>query len=230
MRILLVEDDPSLSRNIEAELVAQGFSVEKAFDGLMAVKILRQDTFDCVVLDINLPLKNGYEVARELRQFDQHTPLLMLTAFSNLEDKLDGFEAGTDDYLTKPFFNKELVARIRALLKRKNPPAGGNAKKYQVGELEIREDQKQAYLNGAALNLTPREFQILLLLARAKGNTVSKPEIIKEIWGRQFDANTNTIEVFINLLRNKIDKGKPDKLIKTRIGYGYYLDAPVYET
>ncbi|MCW5924204.1 MAG: response regulator transcription factor [Saprospiraceae bacterium] len=232
MRILLIEDDPTLSQNIKADLSAQGFTVDVAFDGQVAEKMLRQFEYDCIVLDINLPHKNGYQLTREFRSHDVHTPILMLTAFSELQDKLDGFEAGADDYLGKPFYHKELVARIKALLKRKSRPGKGNQqhRRYRVRNLELIEEAKQVLLDGAPLDLTPREYQILLLLLKGRGNVVSKQEFIREIWGRHFEANTNTIEVYINLLRNKIDKTRTDRLIKTRVGFGYYIDEDIHET
>lgn len=232
MRILLIEDDPTLAQNIRAELAAQGMAVDTAYDGQVAEKFLRQSAYDCIVLDINLPHKNGYQLAREFRQRDADTPILMLTAFTALEDKLEGFEAGADDYLGKPFYNKELLARIKALLKRKARPGNGGApsRGFRVRNLELIEDTKQVLLDGEPLDLTPREYQILLLLLKGRGNVVSKQEFIREIWGRHFEANTNTIEVYINLLRNKIDKDRADRLIKTRVGFGYYIDEHIHET
>jgi two-component system, OmpR family, response regulator len=225
MNALIVEDDPLLSKNIKDMLASEGFNMDTAFDGLMAEKMLKKRKYDIVVLDINIPQKNGYEVCKVFRQYDDSTPVLFLTAFDELEDKIQGFECGGDDYLTKPFFMKELLLRIQSLIKRTRQPVNDNAPVLIVEDIVVNQRTKSVKRNNVEIMLTPREYQILLKLVMAKGELVPKQELIKEIWGSAFDANTNTIEVYINFLRNKVDKPFGKQLIKTKIGYGYFLDV-----
>jgi DNA-binding response OmpR family regulator len=225
MNALIVEDDPLLSKNIKDMLVPEGFNMDTAFDGLMAEKMLKKRKYDIVVLDINIPHKNGYEVCKGFRQYDDSTPVLFLTAFDELEDKIQGFESGGDDYLTKPFFMKELLLRIQSLIKRTRQPVNDNAPVLILEDIVVNQRTKSVKRNNVEILLTPREYQILLKLVMAKGELVPKQELIKEIWGSAFDANTNTIEVYINFLRNKVDKPFGKLLIKTKIGYGYFLDV-----
>jgi two-component system, OmpR family, response regulator len=224
MTVLIVEDDPLLNQNIKEMLTSEGYTVELAYDGVMADKMLKKIKVDCVVLDINIPLKNGYEVCKSLRQTDSTTPVLFLTAFDELEDKIQGFESGGDDYLTKPFYMKELLLRIQSLVKRKTQNGPDTNEILVAEDLVVNQRTKSVKRNNVDISVTPREYQILVKLVMAKGELVSKSELIKEIWGSVFDANTNTIEVYINFLRNKVDKPFPKQLIKTKVGFGYYLD------
>lgn len=222
-KILLVEDDFTLAENIKKQLIAEGYEVENIFDGLLAEKVLLRNGFDCVILDVNIPGKNGFELCKMLRQHQIESPVIMLTAFSEVEDKLEGFESGADDYLTKPFFIEELIARIKVLIKRKKLFQNNETKALVIDDLVIDLKKKTATRKEETIRLTAREFQILALLAQAKGNPVSKKEIIQEVWGTNTEVNTNTIEVFINALRNKIDKNASTKLIHTKLGFGYYV-------
>lgn len=225
MKVLLVEDDTTLNQNIKEYLAQEAFDVEVVFDGQIAEKLLKKNPYDCVILDINLPYKNGYELCREFRSYNKSTPVLMLTAFDELEDKVNGYDCGADDYLTKPFYMKELAMRIRALIKRNNHTVpSGNNETITVEDIVINQKTKTVKRNDTEIILTPREYQILLKLALARGELVDKQELVKEIWGGSFDANTNTIEVYINFLRKKIDKPFDKQLIKTKIGYGYFLN------
>lgn len=225
MNILLVEDDSTLNSNIREYLQQEAFEVEVVFDGQLAEKLMKKKRFDCIILDVNLPYKNGYELCREFRTHNQSTPVLMLTAFDELEDKVKGYDCGADDYLTKPFYMKELAMRVHSLIKRNhtgNIP--DNNEVITVEDIVINQRSKTVKRSDTEIVLTPREYQILLKLALAKGQLVDKQELVKEIWGGSFDANTNTIEVYINFLRKKIDKPFEKQLIKTKIGYGYYLN------
>lgn len=222
MTILIVEDDSVLNQNIRESLAAENFLVEQAYDGLIAEKLLRKNTYDCVVLDVNIPGKNGFEVCRDFRIYNTSTPVLFLTAFDEIEDKVKGYDSGADDYLTKPFFQKELLLRIQALTKRSVSAQTSDVLTWH--DMAIHQRIKKVYRNNIELRLTPREYQILLRMVSAQGEVVSKKELIKEIWGSAFDANTNNIEVFINFLRNKVDKPFDKQLIKTKVGFGYYLD------
>ncbi|MES2628795.1 MAG: response regulator transcription factor [Bacteroidota bacterium] len=226
MNILLVEDDPVISRNICDAMQAESYSVEQAYDGAIAERMLRKSEYDCVILDVNIPGKNGFQVCKAFRQFNQHTPVIFLTAFDELEDKVEGFDSGADDYLTKPFFTKELLMRVRSLVNRGKSSRNPNGEEVIVVEdVVVNQKQKTVKRSDTEIVLTPREYQILLKLVSARGALVSKQELIKEIWGSAFDANTNTIEVYINFLRNKFDKPFGKQLIKTKVGYGYYLDV-----
>lgn len=225
MKILLVEDDVTIAQNVKEALNTENYEVDVAFDGLIAEKYLKKEIYDCIILDINLPYKNGYEICKEFRTFNTSTPVLMLTAFDELEDKVQGFECGADDYLVKPFYMKEVLMRIKSLIKRSlNILSGDISEIITVEDLVINQKTKSVKRNQTEIILTPREYQILVKLALAKGELVSKKELIQEIWGGSFDANTNTIEVFINFLRKKVDKPFEKQLIKTKIGYGYYFD------
>ncbi|MEO7988691.1 MAG: response regulator transcription factor [Chryseolinea sp.] len=224
-KILLVEDDPSLSQNINEALVAEQFEVVSALEGLLAEKFLRKNDYACVILDINLPNKNGYELCKDFRKYNTITPVLILTAFDEIEDKVHGYECGADDYLTKPFYMKELVLRIKALMKREHVSINEQQNSSIVsGDIVIYPVTKKVIRQNTEIVLTPREYQILLRLVSAKGELVQKKELIKEIWGASFDVNTNTIEVYINFLRKKIDKPFGKDSIKTKIGFGYYFD------
>lgn len=224
MDILVIEDDPILSANISEALKAEGFQAYAFYDGLLAEKTLRQRSYHCVILDVSLPGKNGFDICKEFRTFDQTTPLLILTAFSELEDKIKGYSAGADDYLSKPFFMRELILRVNSLLKRSGTKTEKN-QKLVIGDLSIDLDKNLVSKQGDEINLTPREFQILKKLAQTPGEIVLKKELIQTIWGTNMDANTNTIEVYINFLRNKIDKPYQSQSIKTKVGYGYYLEV-----
>ena len=204
MKVLLVEDDITLNQNIKDYLIQEQFEAEVVFDGQIAEKILKKNSYDCIILDINLPYKNGYELCKEFRTYNTTTPVLMLTAFDELEDKVNGYDCGADDYLTKPFYMKELAMRVRALAKRNNL-AGSQAttETIIVEDIIINQKTKTVKRSDIEITLTPREYQILLKLALAKGELVDKQELVREIWGGSFDANTNTIEVYINFLRKK---------------------------
>lgn len=225
--ILLVEDDSILSRNISDALLEEQMQVEFAYDGEIAVKLLKKRPFDCVILDINLPGKNGYEICKDFRTYNTQTPVIMLTAFDELEDKIQGYDCGADDYLTKPFYMRELLLRIQSLIKRTEATGKETAEKkiLHADDLVINQQTKKVTRQGQELTLTPREFQILAKLVECKGELVSKHDLVKEIWGNIVDVNTNTIEVYINFLRGKVDKPFGKQNIKTKIGYGYYFDS-----
>ncbi|AEA42108.1 response regulator transcription factor [Fluviicola taffensis] len=225
--ILLVEDDAILSRNISDALLEENMQVEFAYDGNIAEKMLKKTNFDCVILDVNLPGKNGYKICKNFRSYNTQTPVIMLTAFDELEDKIQGYDCGADDYLTKPFYMRELLLRIQSLLKR-SENLGKNEFENNLlvaDDIVINNASKKVTRQGKEVQLTPREFQILLKLVECKGELVSKQDLVKEIWGNIVDANTNTIEVYINFLRGKLDKPFGKQSIKTKIGYGYYFDS-----
>ncbi|HRP53835.1 MAG TPA: response regulator transcription factor [Fluviicola sp.] len=224
--ILVIEDDLTINKNITEALQNEHYQVTCAYDGYIAEKLLRKNTYDCIVLDINIPHKNGYEICRQFRSYNTHTPLIMLTAFDELEDKVQGFESGADDYITKPFYIRELVLRIQTCLKRQESigTSAATSSILKADDIIVNLESKTVTRNNTDITLTPREFQILIKLIEKDGDYVSKQELIQEIWGNIVDANTNTIEVYINFLRNKLDKPFQKNTIKTKVGYGYYID------
>jgi two-component system OmpR family response regulator len=226
MKVLIIEDDPTLNKNINEALVAENLLTESVFDGLLAERLLKKETYDCVIMDINLPGKTGFDLCRFFRIFNTETPVLMLTAFSELEDKVKGFDCGADDYLTKPFYMRELVMRVNSLIKRSKFKKSNPQENELIlaGDLIINPPQKKVFRQGKEIPLTPREYQIILRLCKNQGEIVSKNDLIKEIWGTSFDANTNTVEVYINFLRNKLDRPFGKNSIKTKVGYGYYFE------
>lgn len=222
MKVLIIEDDPILNENIRGALNAENIRTEFVFDGQLAERMLRQNKYDCIVLDINLPGKNGYEICRDFRTFNLSTPVIILTAFDELEDKIHGYDCGADDYLTKPFFMRELILRIHSLIRRSGHRQV-DSKQIIMGDIVIDEAKKNVERSGTKINLTPREYQILSMLGKNMGEIVTKEQLIEEIWGTSVNINTNTIEVYVNFLRNKIDKPFGKNSIRTKVGYGYYI-------
>ena len=220
--ILLVEDEIKVAAFIKKGLEKQGFTVEAAADGREAKQLFEANTYDLAILDVNLPYVSGIELAAYIRSTNTQIPILMLTALGTTADKLNGFDAGVDDYLVKPFDFMELIARLRALLKRAvktNEPANI----LQVADLELDLDQKVARRSGQNIELTAKEYALLEYLMRNRNRVVSKVDIAEQVWDIAFDTGTNFIEVYINYLRKKIDKDAPNKLIHTVVGMGYTL-------
>lgn len=222
-RILLVEDEPKIADTLKLGLTENGYSVELAYDGSIGHKLFLQEQYDLVILDINLPGINGYELCRKIRATDPNVPVIMLTALNALTDKIEGYDAGADDYIVKPFEFKELLLKVRVLLKRtlgQNIPVGNFLK---AGELEMNLDSKEVRREGHPIQLTAKEFQLLEYLLRNKNKVVSRADIALNVWEIDFDTNTNVIDVYINYLRNKVDKRFEKKLIQTQVGMGYIL-------
>ncbi len=221
-KILIVEDDVKVANFIKKGLHTQNFESEIASDGNQAKELLAAETFDLVILDIGLPDMSGLDVSKHIRAKNDKVPILMLTAMGSITDKLSGYEAGTDDYLVKPFDFMELLVRIKALLKRVVEPVI-QADTLHVADLQLDLKEKVARRSGKVIELTAREFNLLEYLMRNRGRVVSKVDIAEKVWDINFDTGTNFIEVYINYLRNKIDKGFDLKLIHTVIGMGYML-------
>lgn len=222
-RILLVEDEPKIADTLKLGLTEQGYEVEVAYDGTIGWKLFERYPFNLVVLDINLPGLNGYELCKRIRAKDADVPMIMLTALGSLGDKIEGYDAGADDYIVKPFEFRELLMKIRVLLKRstgQNLPQGNVLK---AGDLEMNLDTKMVKREGRIIQLTTKEFQLLEYLMRNKNRVVSRADIAVSVWDIDFDTNTNIIDVYINYLRNKVDKPFAGKLIQTQVGMGYVL-------
>lgn len=222
MKILLLEDDFTLSKEIAVFFASKEFECFPYYDGTLLLRKYFPYEYDLIILDINVPGTNGIEVCKKIRETDKKTPIIMLTAFSEIEDKLASFDSGADDYLVKPFHFEELYARISSLLRRKEIPQQLE-KKIIIQDLEILEDDMKVFRSGEEIKLTPKEFKLILVLAQAKGKVLSKQFIAEKLWDYHIETNQNTIEVYINFLRKKIDKDHETKLIRTKIGYGYYL-------
>ena len=221
--ILLVEDEQKIADTLKLGLSENGYDVEVAYDGTIGLKLFETFSFDLAVLDINLPGINGYELCKRIRNKNSQIPIIMLTALSSLNDKIEGYDAGADDYIIKSFEFKELLMKIRVLLKRtvgQNIPVGNVLK---AADLEMNLDSKEVKRDNMLINLTAKEFQLLEYLLRNKNRVVSRADLAINVWDIDFDTNTNVIDVYINYLRNKIDKNFSRKLIQTQVGMGYIL-------
>ncbi|WP_109700526.1 response regulator transcription factor [Chitinophaga deserti] len=223
-RILIVEDEVKVANAVRMGLEENGFEVEVAYDGRMGKSLATSGDYDLVILDLNLPHSNGYEICELIRRRNSKIPVIMLTALGGMEDKMQAFELGADDYLVKPFDFRELLARIRVFLKR----AGAEVSNFRndkllIGDLEIDRERKEAWRAGKKIPLTAKEYQLLELLALHKGKVISKMTIAEKVWNIDFDTGTNVIEVYINFLRKKIDKDFDVKLLHTKTGMGYFL-------
>jgi DNA-binding response OmpR family regulator len=222
-KILLVEDEQKIADTLKLGLSENGYSVEVAYDGTIGLKLFEMDNFSLAVLDINLPGINGYDLCKKIRAKNAQVPIIMLTALSSLNDKIEGYDAGADDYIIKPFEFRELLMKIRVLLKRsttQNIPVGSVLK---AADLEMNLDSKEVKRGDTLINLTAKEFQLLEYLMRNKNRVVSRADIAINVWDIDFDTNTNVIDVYINYVRNKIDKKFEQKLIQTQVGMGYIL-------
>lgn len=223
MNILVIEDEEKVAAFLKQGLEEQGHAVSIAHDGFDGEKLALKNDFAVVLLDVILPTINGIDLCKKLKTLKPHTPVLMLTALGTTDDKVAGFDSGADDYLVKPFEFKELVARIKALTKRAGQQPNTNQNMLRAADLELNLDRKEATRAGKSVPLTAKEFLLLEFLMRNKGRVVSRPEIAEQVWSVTFDTGTNVVEVYVNILRKKIDKDFEKKLIHTRIGLGYIL-------
>lgn len=219
--ILLVEDEAKLGQIIRDELKRQGYLVDLAIDGKEAELAFQSKTYSIILLDVNLPFKSGLELCKEFRAANKTVPIVMLTAIGQIQDKVEAFDLGADDYIVKPFHFEELFVRVKALLKRTDKIP--DDEKITVDDLTIDMRNKSVNRSGVNINLTAKEFTLLTLLARNRERVISKQEILEKVWDLSFDTGTNTIEVYISFLRNKIDKPFEHKLIHTKPGFGYYI-------
>ena len=223
MRVLVLEDDLILSNEVVTYLKSMHIDCDAVFDGELFFRQINNTTYDLYILDINVPKLNGLDVCKKVRETDKKTPILMLTAYREIQDKLDAFTFGADDYLVKPFHFDELYVRLLSLHRRSTTKQEDH-QIIKIKDLEIDLDESKVKRNQEVIELTPKEFQLLVILAKAKGRTLSKNAIAEQIWDVHFESNLNTIEVYINFLRKKIDKNFEEKLILTRPGFGYYIN------
>ena len=222
INILIIEDEKKIADTLRYGLNENGYNADVAYDGLLGLRMFNGHSYNLLIVDINLPGMNGYDLCKAVRSRDESIPIIMLTAMSSLPDKVEGYNAGTDDYLTKPFEFKELLLKIRVLLKRMHlhVPVGTILK---AADLEMNLDSKEVKRQGKNISLTAKEFQLLEYLLRNKNRVLSRADIAVNVWEVDFDTNTNVIDVYINYVRNKIDKGFTQKLIQTQVGMGYVL-------
>jgi DNA-binding response OmpR family regulator len=222
-RILIVEDEQKIADTLKFGLAENGYEVDVAYDGHIGKRLAESNSYNLVVLDINLPGINGYQLCRMIRGSNPNIPVVMLTALSALNDKIEGYDAGADDYIVKPFEFKELLMKIRVLLRRtmnQHVPMGNVLK---AADLTMNLDSKEVRRGSMPINLTAKEFQLLEYLLRNKNHLVSRADIAINVWDIDFDTNTNVIDVYINYVRNKVDKPFEQKLIQTQVGMGYIL-------
>jgi len=222
MKVLVVEDEPKLASFVKKGLEEQSCEVDVAFDGQIGRTMALSNPYDVIVLDVNLPKLNGFDLVQSLREEKISTPVLMLTAMGSVDDKIAGFDAGADDYLVKPFEFRELMARLRALHKR-GSEGGLQSNILKVADLELDLNEKIARRGNKRIELTAKEFGLLEYLMRNRGRVVSRIDIAEKVWDIHFDTGTNVIDVYVNFLRKKIDKDFPNRLIHTVIGMGYMI-------
>lgn len=223
-KILLVEDEKKLANTIQAGLSEHNLDVVTAYDGREGKDLFFSNVFDLVILDLNLPYINGKELCRTFRSKNAHVPIIILTAQNILDNKLDSFDFGADDFISKPFEYRELLARIKALLRRTEFTKTITTEQFlSIADLELDLNRKEARRNGHKITLTAKEFQLLEFLLRNKDKVVSRDEIARSVWETEFDPQTNVIDVYVNFLRKKIDKTFEPKLIHTHVGLGYIM-------
>jgi heavy metal response regulator len=222
MRILVVEDEKKVASFIKKGLEEEGYAVDLARDGESGLELALVQVHDLIVLDVHLPKKNGLRLLQELRAERVNTPVLLLTVRAAIEDKVLGLDAGADDYLTKPFAFQELLARVRALLRRR---AETEAVILRVADLTLDPARRLVSRGGEKIDLTPREFTLLDYLLRNSGRVLTRTMIAERVWGYDFDPMTNVIDVYVNYIRKKVDADREPKLIHTVRGVGYVLKA-----
>jgi two-component system, OmpR family, copper resistance phosphate regulon response regulator CusR len=220
VKILIVEDEQRLADILKKQLEESGFIVKIAYDGYTGKEMIERDPYNLIILDINLPLLNGYDLCKEIRKTKSNIPIIMLTAFSTPDNKLSGFYAGADDYVVKPFDFRELLARVNVFIKRssQNPPD----EKLHVGDLEMDLNTKTVTRDKKKIDLTAKESLLLETFMKNKDKLLTRDFIIEQVWGIDFDPTTNIIDVYVNYLRKKIDKDFEQKLIHTKFGFGFY--------
>ncbi|MCU0244175.1 MAG: response regulator transcription factor [Acidobacteria bacterium] len=223
MRVLVVEDSRRLAGIIKRGLLEEGYTVDNAYDGEEAQYMAESTPFDLIVLDIMLPKKDGLAVCRDLRAKNVNIPILMLTAKDSVEDRVLGLDTGADDYLVKPFAFSELLARLRALLRREVLP---RVQKLQVGDLSLDPQSREAWRDGSRMDLTAKEYAILEYFMRRPNAVVTRTMLGESVWDYEFDGLSNIIDVYVRRLRRKIDRDGQDSLIQTVRGSGYRLRIP----
>lgn len=226
MKVLVIEDEQKVAAFIKSGLEQHFYDVDLAHNGLTGDKLASSQDYDIILLDLMIPSVNGIDLCKRIKAKKPNLPVLMLTALGTTRDKLAGFDAGADDYLVKPFEFDELLARIKALTKRMNPTLQSPAQlTLEIGDLRLDLDKKVAHRGNKKIFLTAKEFDLLEYFMRNPGRVISRPELAEKVWDITFDTGTNVVEVYINILRKKIDRDFTPKLLHTRIGLGYMLST-----
>lgn len=227
MKLLVIEDEPKVAAFIKEGLEEHHYVVDLAYDGYIGEKLALNNNYNLIIMDIIIPVTNGVELCKRIKLVKPQIPILLLTALSTTDDKVSGFEAGADDYLVKPFEFKELLVRIKALVKRTLIGPVHTSEELAVADLTLDMNKMVAKRGSTIIPLTAKEFSLLEFFMRNRGRVLSKPEIAEKVWDVTFDTGTNVVEVYINILRKKIDRDFDKKLIHTRIGLGYiFTDMP----
>lgn len=223
--ILVVEDEEKILRLLELELEYEGYEVGKSLDGLRAFELYQSRKWDLVLLDVMLPGISGIELLRRIRAHDEHTPVILLTAKSSVEDKVSGLDLGANDYITKPFQIEELLARIRAALRMKSsvPQQEELISILQFADLSVNEQTREVTRGDKNIELTPREFDLLVYLLKNKRQVLTRDQIIESVWGYDYYGDTNVVDVYIRYIRKKVDLPNDEPLIHTVRGVGYVL-------
>jgi DNA-binding response OmpR family regulator len=220
INILIVEDVQRLAEIVKKQLVEYGFNVDTAFDGYIGKTLVEKKRYNLIILDINLPLINGYDLCKEIRRTNSDVPIIMLTALSTSDNKVEGFGAGADDYVIKPYDFRELLARINVFLRRSD--AMSITEKLRIADLEMDMSTKTVTRANKKIDLTAKESSLLEFFLKNKEKLLTRELIIEHVWGIDFDPSTNIIDVYVNYLRKKIDKDFETKLIHTKFGFGFY--------
>ena len=219
--ILVIEDEQRVAELLQSGLEENGYNVSLAVDGIQGLSLFLTNKFDMVLSDIILPKMGGFELCKEIRKHDADVPILMLTALGSTDDKLEGFDSGADDYLTKPFDFRELLARIAVLLKRKTNELSVESEEVCYADIRINPKTQTVYRSDKLIKLTPKEYDLLLYMVQNPERIISRKEITQNVWHTDFDPGTNFIDVYINYLRKKIERDFDTKLIHTRTGVGF---------
>jgi two-component system OmpR family response regulator len=222
MRLLVVEDDRKLARALERGLAQEGYAVDLAHTGDEALERATEHDYDAVVLDVMLPGRDGFEVCRALREGERWVPVIMLTARADVRDRIRGLDEGADDYLVKPFDFGELLARLRALMRRE-PTAGGVL--LEAGDLRVDPETRIATRDGDEVELTARELAVLEVLARNAGHVVTREELLGQVWEKDYDGSPNVVDVYVGYLRRKLERPSGRRLIRTVRGVGFVLET-----
>jgi DNA-binding response OmpR family regulator len=229
MNILVIEDEQKVAAFLKSGLEEKGYKVDLAYDGYTGEKLVHNNDYQLILLDVIIPHTNGIELCKKIKAVQPGIPVLMLTALGTTDDKVTGFDAGADDYLVKPFEFAELLARVKVLTRRGQQQTHDQVMPtiLHVADLQLDLNRKIAIRGKKTISLTAKEFALLEFLMRSKGRVVSRPEIAEKVWEITFDTGTNVVDVYVNILRKKIDKDFPAKLIHTRIGLGYVMQEEI---
>ncbi|WP_218420839.1 response regulator transcription factor [Segatella copri] len=223
IKILVIEDEKRVADLLKIGLEENGYQVLVAYNGEMGWRLFQSNDFQLIISDIILPKLNGFELCQKIRKADEEIPILMLTALGTADDKLEGFDVGADDYMVKPFDFRELLARVRVLLKRRAVAKVDVVKEISYADLYINLERQEVTRNGEPIKLSPKEYNLLVYLVENAERVVSRVEIAEKVWNTHFDTGTNFIDVYINYLRKKMDKNFEVKLIHTKPGVGFIL-------